>query len=112
MAKCFCGCGRRLPTGTRALRKAGKRSSKLVAKLKQERAVVTGKPADETPHETGIATNYDFAIMKGDRFVREVKRILHGEGGALDSGGILRMEYDEFAEFANDALSEGVQVKE
>lgn len=81
MAKCFCGCGRKVGFTSRGMNKQGRRTVELLGKLRETRAVMEERgPLTEDGDISGMLEMFDGYIARGDSYERDWQDLLHSDG--------------------------------
>lgn len=81
MAKCFCGCDRKVGFTDRGMNKQGHRTVELLEKTRAIRAIIEERgPLGEGGDVTGILKSYDKMIAEGEQYESDWADVLHSGG--------------------------------
>lgn len=78
MAKCFCGCGRKVGFMDRGINKQGRRTVELLEKLRGTRAMIEERgPLTDDGDISGMLEMFDGYIDQGEDYQRSWEDIVH-----------------------------------
>ncbi|MGB7588183.1 MAG: hypothetical protein WBM00_05695 [Solirubrobacterales bacterium] len=81
MAKCFCGCGRRVGLFSVGLNRQGRKTAGLIEELRTTRGELEAYGRQRGRKDIGpVLREYDEMIDEGDRYARNWASLMHSYG--------------------------------